>query len=340
MSGVDNFLLTRPEHQTSLARSIQEEREFCDVSLACEDQQVRAHKVVLAASSTKLRNILLSNPHPQPLIYLSGVRYAILEKILRFIYHGQVDISQDQINSFMDIAEDLQVKGLTESTGGGQTGGEVSTSSSRMAETVTASSPSGESTNTRNRERSSVEREDQESPSVLKQPVDQELVEEYEGEPSFHYYDHLPRPTQEEELLRPRIENMITADIADDEEGGEYEDGDDHYQDYEDGDYHYQDYEDGDDWNQRDIPVGEKKNICPYCNKSFRNAYLKRHIKVHTKEKPFSCPECSKSFSEKNKLNRHQKTVHLGERPHQCPHCDETFSQNNHLNRHIQRKHQ
>ena len=66
----DNFLLTRPDHQSSLAGSIQEEKEFHDVSLACEDQQVRAHKVVLAASSPKLRSILLSNPHPNPLIYL------------------------------------------------------------------------------------------------------------------------------------------------------------------------------------------------------------------------------------------------------------------------------
>ena len=59
-----DFLLERPDHWISLAGSIQEETEFCDVSLACEDQQVRAHKVVLAASSPKLRSILLSNPHP------------------------------------------------------------------------------------------------------------------------------------------------------------------------------------------------------------------------------------------------------------------------------------
>ena len=114
MSATDNFLLTRPDHQTSLAGSIKEETEFHDVTLACEDQQVRAHKVVLAASSPKLRSILLGNPHSHPLIYLSGVQFSVLENIIRFIYHGVVDISQDQVNIFLSVAQDLQVKGLTE----------------------------------------------------------------------------------------------------------------------------------------------------------------------------------------------------------------------------------
>ena len=112
----DNFRLTRLHHQSSLADCIQEETEFCDVSLACEDQQVRAHKVVLAASSTKLRNILLSHPHPHPLIYLTGVRFSVLENIIRFIYHGEVDLSPDQVDSFLAVAKELQVKGLTDPT--------------------------------------------------------------------------------------------------------------------------------------------------------------------------------------------------------------------------------
>ena len=121
----DNIRLTRGDHQTSLAGCIQEETEFCDLSLACEDQQVRAHKVVLAASSPKLRSILLSNSHPTPLIYLSGVKFSDLENILRFIYHGKVDISPDQLDSFLEVAKDLQVRGLTDP------GDEVSTTTTR-----------------------------------------------------------------------------------------------------------------------------------------------------------------------------------------------------------------
>ena len=138
MSETNNFVLTRPDHQTSLAGCIKEEKEFCDVTLACGDQQVRAHKVVLAASSPKLRSILLNNPHPSPLLYLSGVQFSILEDILRFIYHGEVVIRPEQLDSFLDVAEELKVKGLTKTSGGDYTGGEVSTRS-RNAENVTAS---------------------------------------------------------------------------------------------------------------------------------------------------------------------------------------------------------
>ena len=48
----DNFLLTHSDHQTSLTCSFKEEKDFCDVTLACEDHQLQAHKVVL-----KLRSI-------------------------------------------------------------------------------------------------------------------------------------------------------------------------------------------------------------------------------------------------------------------------------------------
>ena len=127
MSASGDFLLTRPDHQSSLACSIKEETEFHDVILACQDQQVGAHKVVLAASSPKLRNILLRNPHSNPLIYLSGVQFSILENILKFIYQGEVVINRDQVRSFLDVAQELQVKGLIPPPlGGHQTGEEVS----------------------------------------------------------------------------------------------------------------------------------------------------------------------------------------------------------------------
>ena len=55
MSATDNYCFTGPHHQSSMAGCIQEETEFQDVSLACEDKLVRAHKVVLAAGNSKLR---------------------------------------------------------------------------------------------------------------------------------------------------------------------------------------------------------------------------------------------------------------------------------------------
>ena len=49
---------------TSFA-NLKEDKEFADVTLVCEDdQQVEAHKVILAASSPFFENILKKNRHP------------------------------------------------------------------------------------------------------------------------------------------------------------------------------------------------------------------------------------------------------------------------------------
>ena len=56
--------------------SLRKDRDFSDVTLACEDgKQVEAHKVVLAASSPFFKDILKRNKHPHPLIYMRGLTY-------------------------------------------------------------------------------------------------------------------------------------------------------------------------------------------------------------------------------------------------------------------------
>ena len=34
--------------------------------------------------------------------------------VLNFMYHGEVNVAQEELNSFLSVAEDLQVKGLTQ----------------------------------------------------------------------------------------------------------------------------------------------------------------------------------------------------------------------------------
>ena len=99
-------------------RELREEKDFFDVTLACDDNQVQAHKVILSACSPFFRNVLRKNPHQHPLLYLKGVKYQELLSVLNFMYQGEVNVAQEELNSFLAVAEDLRVKGLTQSNSG------------------------------------------------------------------------------------------------------------------------------------------------------------------------------------------------------------------------------
>ena len=96
---------------------LRDDKEFTDVTLACEDgQQMEAHKVILAASSPFFEKILQRNKHPHPLIYLRGFHSRDLLAILDFLYSGEANVYQENLDSFLAIAEELKLKGLTGQT--------------------------------------------------------------------------------------------------------------------------------------------------------------------------------------------------------------------------------
>ena len=93
--------------------NLRDDNNFADVTLACEDgQQVEAHKVILAASSPLFKILLGRNKHPHPLIYMRGMNSTNLLAILDFLYRGEANIFQDDLDSFLAIAEELQLKGM------------------------------------------------------------------------------------------------------------------------------------------------------------------------------------------------------------------------------------
>jgi len=94
--------------------NLREDKEFADVTLACEDgHQVEAHKVILVASSPFFHNLLRMNKHPHPLIYMRGVKSEDLVAIVDFLYYGEANVYQENIDGFLAIAEEIKLKGLT-----------------------------------------------------------------------------------------------------------------------------------------------------------------------------------------------------------------------------------
>ena len=116
---------------SSAFRELRDDKDFFDVTLACDDEQIQAHKVILSACSPFFRNILRRNPHQNPLLYLKGVKYTDLQSVLNFMYHGEVNVAQEELNSFLAVAEDLRVKGLTQNQSGSSNKRQNDYSSSR-----------------------------------------------------------------------------------------------------------------------------------------------------------------------------------------------------------------
>ena len=93
--------------------SLRHENDFYDVTLVSDDQkQISAHKVVLSACSEYFKNILKKNKHQNPLLCLEGISSDDLNNILDYVYHGEVNIYQDNLDRFFNIAERFKLEGL------------------------------------------------------------------------------------------------------------------------------------------------------------------------------------------------------------------------------------
>ncbi|XP_021931806.1 centrosome-associated zinc finger protein CP190-like isoform X9 [Zootermopsis nevadensis] len=85
---------------------------FVDITLACEGQMIKCHKVVLSACSTYFENLLIHNPCQHPIIFMKDMKHREVQALVDFMYKGEVNVSQEELNSLLRAAEALQIRGL------------------------------------------------------------------------------------------------------------------------------------------------------------------------------------------------------------------------------------
>jgi len=95
---------------------LRESRDFFDVTLACEDGQIPAHKLVLSAASDFFKDILRKANHEHPLIYLTGIQAKDVTSIMDFIYTGETEVEESHLELLLSTGGNLRIKGLTESS--------------------------------------------------------------------------------------------------------------------------------------------------------------------------------------------------------------------------------
>ena len=94
-------------------RTLRDNPDFADVTLVSEDNNtIKAHRVILASSSPIIKSMFDTIQHSHPLIYMKGIKFKDLLYLVDFIYNGETNINQEDLQGFMGLAQEFKVKGL------------------------------------------------------------------------------------------------------------------------------------------------------------------------------------------------------------------------------------
>ena len=98
----EKVMLKRNQLQRNSFKNLRSQEDFLDVTLVSTDQvQLHAHKVILSATSEFFSAILSQNKHSHPIVCLDGVSSRHLEHLLDYIYHGEINIFQNEVDAFL-----------------------------------------------------------------------------------------------------------------------------------------------------------------------------------------------------------------------------------------------
>ena len=116
----EKFSLKWNDFHTNVSKSfelLRNEEYLQDVTLVSDDDfQVKAHKIVLSTSSSYFKRIFMKNFQSNILLCLEGTTKNDLQNILDYIYLGEVQIFQEDLDRFLTIAQRLKLEGLLEET--------------------------------------------------------------------------------------------------------------------------------------------------------------------------------------------------------------------------------
>ena len=112
----EKFSLKWNDYQSNWNRAINDlhkDTDFADVTLISDDKvKFSAHKIVLSSCSSMFKFILKGNTHGNSMLFLGGVNSINLGFILEYIYQGEVNLYQEQVESFLESAQGLKIEGL------------------------------------------------------------------------------------------------------------------------------------------------------------------------------------------------------------------------------------
>lgn len=119
-SNPQQFCLRWNNYQKNLTNVFDEllqNESFVDVTLACDGNSIKAHKMVLSACSPYFQSLFFDNPCQHPIIIMRDVKWPELKAIVEFMYKGEINVSQEQIGPLLRVADMLRIRGLADVNG-------------------------------------------------------------------------------------------------------------------------------------------------------------------------------------------------------------------------------
>jgi len=319
---------------SSAFRELRDDKDFFDVTLACDEEQIQAHKVILSACSPFFRSVLRRNPHQHPLLYLKGVKYTDLQAVLNFMYQGEVNVAQDELNSFLAVAEDLKVKGLTQNN----------EKSEKQKEPVNyKSSKETQQTKTFQRrqdkesqpppkyERPEIRTEQKDNETEIQEvvPIKSEPRDITERIPSTKTSDHLTTQVYSQQNLVAVSEQENTLTHYQEEEGVYEEE----YEQYEE---QYGEHVD------QGNNMGQSQGVVSGKGANLTYEDLNQYIGHNPDQRDYYCTLCPNFQAKKTptKVRDHLEAIHFpGQFIYACSLCEKTFNGKNLLANHKSIKH-
>ncbi|XP_059487850.1 protein bric-a-brac 2-like isoform X44 [Neocloeon triangulifer] len=324
------------KHVSTAFEALRCDRDLVDVTLSCEGKKIPAHKMLLSACSSYFKSLFKENPCQHPVIIFRNVAFDDLMALVDFMYKGEVNVEQEQLASFLNTAELLEVQGLTNS------GKDVEKSKTTVEEEKTVKnddvqpeiagvslpytapfnessqpSPSTSSTTTlRKRRRTSPARtEDESQPKI--QAVDEPVIADIEHvplktEPEFEHIELQPDDSVDDEDLAASgiglessdMDNFVMAGPSNDSLGEDKGLADSVLRALEAAPRSRSSR-----GTRKFMHMENGKFVCDFCSRAFaNNGNCWSHIQMHLGNT--TCFKCNKVFSYRNTLQRHSALFH------------------------------
>ncbi|KAF0313851.1 Protein tramtrack, beta isoform [Amphibalanus amphitrite] len=116
--GTEQFSLKWNNHTNHLVDvfgNLLQAESLVDVTLFCEGQSLKAHKLVLSACSPYFKALFQDHVEKHPIVILKDVKFSQLRCIVEFMYKGEVEVEKNELDSLFLTAEELRIKAATES---------------------------------------------------------------------------------------------------------------------------------------------------------------------------------------------------------------------------------